>query len=115
MLSKIRILGNNIHPWPINVQTDQCFPPNLGGCERHGILQLCGRQHPGGEREQRLPPDQQDQLPHSLALAGTAPPLLPVTDLPAYQHSQHTTIMTHTLRAEAPPPHQYMISFKCKI
>ena len=88
MLSKIRILGNNIHPWPINVQTDQCFPPNLGGCERHGILQLCGRQHPGGEREQRLPPDQQDQLPHSLALAGTAPPLLPITILsPYHPHS----------------------------
>ena len=76
---------------------------NSGGAERHRLLQLCGRQHPGGERELRLPGDQQDQLPLALALAGAGGPLLTVTMLPAYHHSQHTVIMTQTLRAEAPP------------
>ena len=77
--------------------------PISGGGERYRLLQLCGRQHPGGERQLRLPGDQQDQLPLPLALARDGDPLLTVTMLPAYQHSQHTIIMTQTLRAETPP------------
>ena len=61
---------------------------NSGGAERHRLLQLCGRQHPGGERQLRLPGDQQDQLPLTLALAGAGGPLLTVTMLsPYHPHS----------------------------
>ena len=70
-----------------------------GGCERQRILQLCGGQHPGGEREHRLPGDKQDQQPGALAPADG--PLLTAPGLPAYQGSQHSSIMTDTLRPVA--------------